>query len=253
MSIFISYRRSDTQDFAGRLADRLRSDPDIEEVFLDVDNIDPGEIFETKLRAALTKCQVFLAVIGPDWIGSTGTLRRARIFDPGDTLRLEIRLALESQMRIIPVLANAAVMPSIEKLPYDIRDLTKLNATSVRHSDFDRDVDHLLGVMFARRSSREIRGYLARHPAQAGLLRSLLGFCLAGTMLILFAVAHYSVTGRSLDQSFGGPGPTIIVICTILVGGTLMPGIISRIARRRISRRPNHDPVLTKSARQSNP
>jgi hypothetical protein len=253
MRIFISYRHSDTQDFAGRLADRLRGDPDIEEVFLDVENIDPGENFETKLRAALAKSQVCLAIIGPDWSGSVGALWRSRIFDPGDTLRLEIRLALQSRTRIIPVLANTAVMPSMEKLPDDIRDLAKLNAISVRHSDFDRDVDHLLDVVFSRRSSREIRGYLGRHPAQAGVLRSLLGVSLALAMLILVAVAHFSVTGRSLDQTFGGRGPTIVVMCAVLASGAVMPGIINRMARRRISRRRNYDPVLTKSARQSNP
>ena len=43
MNVFISYRRSDTQDLAGRIADRIRAVPEVDHVFIDVDGIEPGQ------------------------------------------------------------------------------------------------------------------------------------------------------------------------------------------------------------------
>jgi hypothetical protein len=42
MKVFVSYRRSDTQDLAGRLVDRLRAVPEISFVFFDVQTIAAG-------------------------------------------------------------------------------------------------------------------------------------------------------------------------------------------------------------------
>ena len=40
--IFISYRRDDSRDIAGRLVDRLRQDYSDEQLFLDIDAIPAG-------------------------------------------------------------------------------------------------------------------------------------------------------------------------------------------------------------------
>ena len=231
MRIFVSYRRRDTQDFAGRLADRLRRSAGVEEVFLDVDGIDPGEDFQEKLEAALAKCQFCLVVIGPGWRGAGA--RGPLIFEPGDVVRLEVRVALLGPGRIIPILANAAAMPGAEELPDDLRDLIKLNAISIRHADFDRDVGRLLDIMFSRRKPRGLRAWLDTHPIQGGLALAGLGMAIAfGALLIVLAVCN-ALTGRSLDEIVGGRGPATLLICTVLAVGAAVPFILGRLVGRR--------------------
>lgn len=232
MRIFVSYRRSDTQDFAGRLVDRLRTAPGVKDVFLDVAGIDPGENFEDRLTQALARCDLCLILIGALWRGERGPGMAARIDDPGDFVRLEVRQALQGRARIIPVLANTALMPAPEELPEDLRDLAKLNAVSVRHADFDRDVDHLLDVIFERRRRSGVGRYLDRHPLQANLLRAAMGFVLAFAGLVAVAAVHFSLTGQSLDEAVGGPGPTVILMIAVLAAGAAAPLLFRRRAGR---------------------
>jgi hypothetical protein len=232
MRIFVSYRRSDTQDFAGRLVDRLCEAPGVREVFFDVIGIEPGENFEAKLTDALARCEVCLVLIGADWRGERTDGPAARIEDPGDFVRLEALKALEGQARIIPILANGAAMPAPEDLPEELRELAKLNAVSVRHSDFDRDVDHLLDVMFERRKPAGLDAYLARHPLQRTLLRGTAGLAVALIALVAAAALHFSFTGHSLDQAVGGPGPTVLLIVAVLIGGAWAPSLLGRLRRR---------------------
>ncbi|MGZ8156956.1 MAG: toll/interleukin-1 receptor domain-containing protein, partial [Burkholderiales bacterium] len=64
--IFISYRRADSDGWAGRLRDALRVRfGDL--VFQDVDNIADGEIFSDVIDRALNECDVALIIIGPSW------------------------------------------------------------------------------------------------------------------------------------------------------------------------------------------
>lgn len=65
--ILISYRREDSADVTGRIYDRLiQVFP--QSVFRDVDSIPLGVDFRTYLDEQVAKCDVFLAVIGRDWL-----------------------------------------------------------------------------------------------------------------------------------------------------------------------------------------
>ncbi len=68
--IFLSYRREDSADVTGRIDDRLVQQFGREAVFVDVDSIPFGVDFRKHLDQQVGKCDVFLAVIGPDWMGS---------------------------------------------------------------------------------------------------------------------------------------------------------------------------------------
>ena len=59
--IFISYRRDDSEDFAGRLSDTLRIHFGPEQVFRDRDTINPGERFPHRVEIALSSCDALLA------------------------------------------------------------------------------------------------------------------------------------------------------------------------------------------------
>jgi hypothetical protein len=222
MKIFISYRRDDTQDFAGRLADKLRAAKGISEVFLDVDEIAIGEDFAHRIEASLAQCSVCLVVIGTYWAGaSPGTA--PRITEPGDFVRVEVQKVLASQKQVLPILANGATMPRSEDLPEDLKRLTALNALSVRHSDFERDTEHLLDAIFARKKPGHLAAFLRRHPALVRLLESLSGAAAAMILLILMLAVLNATTGRSLDEVVGGEGPAIILALTIAALGALAP------------------------------
>ena len=66
--ILISYRREDSADVTGRIYDRLVQQFGQEAVFKDVDSIPFGVDFRIHLDAQVAKCEVFLAVIGQDWM-----------------------------------------------------------------------------------------------------------------------------------------------------------------------------------------
>src|ERR1700682_1261157 len=60
--IFLSYRRSDSQDVTGRIYDRLLTQFGPDTIFKDVDAIPVGGDFTQHLTDAVGQCQVLLAV-----------------------------------------------------------------------------------------------------------------------------------------------------------------------------------------------
>jgi TIR domain len=221
MKIFISYRRNDTQDLAGRIADRLRAVPQVKRVFIDVDGIEPGADFAAKIDAALDASEVCLLLIGPDWRGVIGP-GEARISQEGDFVRQEVAAALSRHRRILPILANGASMPQAGELPESLGRLPAINALSVRHTYFDHDFAYLLDVLLARGHRRKPNAYFRQHPIQALVLRGALGVVSAALLLVALAAIHGSITGRSLEETLGGPGQVWLLIAGSILGGVLI-------------------------------
>jgi hypothetical protein len=65
--IFINYRREDTRSEAARIRDRLVAAFGPANIFMDADNLRPGQRFDQELSKALGECDVFIAVIGARW------------------------------------------------------------------------------------------------------------------------------------------------------------------------------------------
>jgi hypothetical protein len=232
MNVFLSYRRSDTQDLAGRIADRLRAVPRIGRLFIDVDGIEPGADFVARLETALAESDVCLLLIGPKWRGQHAEGAGARILEPRDFVRMEAAAALAGERKVLPVLANGADMPEPEQLPEELRSLARLNALSIRHAYFDRDIEDLIDTLLSRRKPGRLGAYLKRHPAQTGLLRAV-GGMLAGLVLLLVgAVVHGSVTQRSLEESLGGPAQVWLLVTVALVIGA-GAALLNPLRRRR--------------------
>ena len=63
--IFLSYRRADSEGYAGRLFDRLSAHFGRRNIFMDVVAIDAGVDFSEELKDAVQGCDVLLALIGP--------------------------------------------------------------------------------------------------------------------------------------------------------------------------------------------
>ena len=171
--IFISYRRSDSSDRAHALYDALVKSFGADSVFMDVDTIEPGANFPRKLKRAIHQSDFVLVLVGPDWLDTRDDAGRARLGQRGDYVRREIRLALGSGDWVIPILMGGATVPARERLPRDLRDLTRLNFRPISDERWERDVDQFLDAL--RRLDRERIDVglkptpLVRRPATADL------------------------------------------------------------------------------------
>jgi len=150
--IFISYRRSDSQDFTERIHDRLVMEFGDENVFLDVDkNIPPGVDYADHLRNVIEASGVVLAVIGPTWLDVREATdpRRRRLDNREDFVRREIEIALsDDSLVVIPLLVKGAQMPAQEELPEGMRNLARRQAFPVQGNPyFHQEVTELNGII----------------------------------------------------------------------------------------------------------
>jgi TIR domain/Calcineurin-like phosphoesterase len=144
--VFISYRRKDSGPYAGWLCDLMRVRLGDDAVFMDEDGIPYGEKFLSVIVERLSACRVFLAVIGPRWLNIRRGLR-GRIFQPNDTVRLETLVALNRDIRVIPVLVGGARVPPPNFLPASIAGLAALNAKTISDAGFRQDVAALAEII----------------------------------------------------------------------------------------------------------
>src|SRR5215475_1506818 len=142
--IFVSYRREDAGHVAGRLADRLTERFGTSSVFIDVDSIEPGIDFAEAIQVAIARCDVLLALIGREWATMVDDRGRRRLDDPDDYVVLELRAALERDIRVIPVLVDGAEVPSQNSLPSLLRPLVRRNAVRLDYETFRSDAAWLV-------------------------------------------------------------------------------------------------------------
>ena len=140
--VFISYRRDDAAGYAGRLEEALERLLGPGSVFRDVLDIPPGEDFVAAIRAHLAGAQAVLVLIGPRWAGHEAPGAR-RIDDPGDFVRLEVAVALDSGTRVVPVLLPGAQMPAEADLPEPLKPLARRNALGLSDAHWDADIGRL--------------------------------------------------------------------------------------------------------------
>jgi len=157
VTLFISYRREDASGHAGRLHDRLAARFRGARVFMDVDAVPPGTDFVGVISDAVASSDVFIAVIGPRWATDGGALARLR--EPSDFVRLEIELALQREVPIIPVLVGGADMPPADILPASLQPLALRQAVIIDdrhfHAGCERLVAAILGVEQRRSSAAD--------------------------------------------------------------------------------------------------
>lgn len=165
LTVFISYRRADSSADAGRLYDALRRRFGRENLFMDVDSLRPGEDWVDAVEGAVTRCDVLLAIIGPDWVGAADGEGNRRLNKELDRVRLEIEAALRNSKPVIPVLVEGASMPSSEDLPDTLRPLLRRHAIRVSHSTFESDLGALVRAL--RIIDRATHGRRTTHAADA--------------------------------------------------------------------------------------
>ena len=126
--IFICYRREDSAYPAHQICRNLADHFGSESVVFDVDTIPLGVDFREYLNNQVRKCDILLAVIGDQWI----EILKQRLDEPNDFVRIEIQVALESNIPVVPVLVGKAPMPIEKNLPPEIAELAYRNAAEVR-------------------------------------------------------------------------------------------------------------------------
>jgi hypothetical protein len=148
MQIFISYRRSDSKTIARLIGESLRARYGRDSVFQDVTEIRPGAEFSEDIRNALKRSDVFLSLIGPDWV-------RKGAFSESDYVRLEIETAFANRLEVLPILVEGGTMPPLADLPRSMQLVARINAMQVDSgSDFD---SHMKGLYRAIEDGEDTR------------------------------------------------------------------------------------------------
>jgi len=145
--IFVNYRRSDSQGYAGRLADSLTRHFGSERVFRDVTGIDYGQDFEQVILQRIEDACAVIVVIGDSWLSTSDADGTSRLFNEEDYVAREIEAALKAGIIVIPVLISGAKMPRKEELPGTLADLAFRNAITISDERWDSDVRRLARVL----------------------------------------------------------------------------------------------------------
>lgn len=145
-SIFIGYRRQDSQGFAGRVADDLIDHFGSACIFRD-DDIPEGADFTQVLDQALSGCSILIAVIGPHWLKVQDGQGRPRLFLPDDWVRREIEVALVRGIRVLPILVGNATMPAAQELPETLQPIAKIQAVSLSDRRWEQDLKRLVSLL----------------------------------------------------------------------------------------------------------
>jgi hypothetical protein len=69
-------------------------------LFMDVDHVPAGVDFVEYLNNQVAACDVFLAVIGPNWVDAKDNRGRRRFDNPNDCVTVEIAAALARNIRV---------------------------------------------------------------------------------------------------------------------------------------------------------
>ena len=110
-TLFLCYRRDDTEDAAGRLYDRLFDAYGSDRVFMDIDSVPLGVNFVTHIKQQLQGCAAVLVMIGRGWTTMPDPQGNRRLDDPADHVRVEVATALQQGVLVIPILVQNASMP----------------------------------------------------------------------------------------------------------------------------------------------
>ena len=139
-NIFISYRREDAAAYAGRLCDHLNRLAGADRVFMDVEDITPGDPFAAAIDDKMARCEIALIVIGPRW---AAILRERAQQTKRDYVAHEIEAALARKIRTVPVLVGGATIADLEDLPGKLSVLSQYEVAQLRDDTFGEDCARL--------------------------------------------------------------------------------------------------------------
>jgi formylglycine-generating enzyme required for sulfatase activity len=163
--VFISYRRDDSAGYAHAIHSRLVQHFSKDQVFMDVDTVEPGVDFVRAIEKAVGECDVLIVLIGKRWVGEPGGT--SRLDNTKDYVRLEVSTALARDIRVIPVLVDGMTMPNEDSLPSPVQPITRRNAIEISNTRFNYDVEQLVTAVRKVLASSEAK----RKPDEDNLRR----------------------------------------------------------------------------------
>ncbi|HET7440465.1 MAG TPA: hypothetical protein VFJ47_04125 [Terriglobales bacterium] len=145
--IFISYRRKDTGGYAGRLYENLIEKFGRDGVLFDVEVEGSAEPLRDWVSRVIPEVAVELVLIGEEWV--IDRHGRRRLGDEGDIVRLEVELALQHAIPIIPVMIDGASFPNPVDLPESIKALAQFKGYEINNSYWEAKVEPLVEAIFS--------------------------------------------------------------------------------------------------------
>ncbi|WP_323789785.1 TIR domain-containing protein [Psychroserpens sp.] len=138
--IFISYRRSDTQGYAGRLSDSLESYFGGNRIFRDIKDIKGGADYAKDIEEQMSSADAVIVLIGPKWLSASNDEGKRRIDDSDDWVVQEIITAIELGIRVFPVLIDGTVLPRKDELPSKLAPILNFNAITISDRNWEQDI-----------------------------------------------------------------------------------------------------------------
>ncbi len=133
--VFLSYRRADPlPNWQVKPIGKLCQVCGFDEVFVDRDTgkIPAGSNYRDEIEKAVRASDVILVLIGEKW----QSLLDQKRDDPNDMVQLEIRLGLELNKKVVPILLGGP-MPGLGDLPEPLRDFHFCNGQSFEPDTMD--------------------------------------------------------------------------------------------------------------------
>jgi CHASE2 domain-containing sensor protein len=186
-NIFISYRRDDAPANARLVYERLREWFGDGNSFMDVEQIELGDDWKHVLDQRVSRCDALLTVIGPRWLTVAGSDGRRRLDDPEDFVRWEIREALTRGKRVIPVLVDGAPLPRAADLPPDLAPLAGLQAQTITHARFDKDIETLIEAVTGEGREGGLAGRFMRFTRMGKASIAITAVVIAATVSLAWA------------------------------------------------------------------
>ncbi|MFC4126246.1 toll/interleukin-1 receptor domain-containing protein [Nocardia rhizosphaerae] len=144
MRIFLNYRTIDSVYAVGQISKQMARHFGRVHVFRDQDSLSLGALYARRIRAALDESDVVVSVIGTHWLDARDKRGVRCIDNERDWVRMELRIAFERGIPVVPVLLDDTMLPVPDSLPDDIRGLTLSQGWRIRHQTLEDDIDGLI-------------------------------------------------------------------------------------------------------------
>jgi hypothetical protein len=154
------------------LCDHLAAIIGGDRVFMDIEDIVPGQNFVETIDRSIAACEIALIVVGPRWYE---ILRERSQEQDRDYVYHEVSSALAHKLKIVPVLVGGAAMPREADLPSALAGLPFHQAAEVRDSTFKDDCERLAKNLQLVRSSKWTRRKWLLPAMVAALVVALFG------------------------------------------------------------------------------
>jgi hypothetical protein len=136
--IFISYRKADARDLAGRIRDRLVYFEPRYNVFRDDDSIVPGANWRTVIKSGIDEAKLVLLIMSENWLGD-GPSGKRRIDSLNDMVRYEVETALSLERTLIPLVVLGTIFPP-PALPSSLSPLAGIQTFNFDPREFDSSI-----------------------------------------------------------------------------------------------------------------